>query len=39
MKKLTTLLLSAAMILSLAGCGGKQDPKEIYDAAAKRRRS
>ena len=36
MKKLTTLLLSAAMILSLAGCGGKQDPKEIYDAAAKK---
>lgn len=36
MKKLTTMLLSAAMILSLAGCGGKQDPKEIYDAAAKK---
>lgn len=36
MKKLSTILLSAALILSLAGCGKAQDPKEIYDAASKK---
>lgn len=36
MKKCLTLLLTVAMILSLAACGGKKDPKAIYDEASKK---
>ncbi len=35
MKKVSVLLFTAAMALSLAGCGG-QNPKKIYDDAAKK---
>lgn len=31
MKKYLTLLLSAAMVLSLAGCGGGKDARTIYE--------
>ena len=36
MKKVGAFLLTAAMVLSLVGCGSKQDPKEIYDAGMKK---
>ncbi|MCI8296467.1 MAG: hypothetical protein HFG22_11450 [Lachnospiraceae bacterium] len=36
MKKVSAVLLAMAMVLSLASCGSKQDPKEIYDAAVKK---
>ena len=36
MKKYLTLLLSAAMVLSLAGCGGGKDARTIYDEASKK---
>lgn len=36
MKKCLTLLLAAAMALSLAACGSAKDPKAIYDDAAKK---
>lgn len=36
MKKCLALLLSAAMVLSLAGCGGGKDAKTIYDEASKK---
>ncbi len=36
MKKVSAFLLTMAAVLSLAGCGSKQDPKEIYDAAMKK---
>lgn len=36
MKRVCAILLTMAMVISLAGCGGKQDPKEIYDAATKK---
>ena len=36
MKKYFALLLSAAMVLSLAGCGGGKDARTIYDEASKK---
>ena len=36
MKKVCAFLLTAAMVLSMTGCGSKQDPKEVYDAAMKK---
>lgn len=36
MKKVCAFLLTAAMAISMIGCGGKQDPKEMYDAAVKK---
>lgn len=36
MKKCLTFLLTAAMVLSLAGCGGGKDAKTIYDEASKK---
>lgn len=36
MKKCLALLLSAAMVLSLAGCGGGKDARTIYDEASKK---
>lgn len=36
MKKFLALILSAAMVLSLAACGGGKDPKVIYDEASKK---
>ncbi|MDO4330696.1 MAG: hypothetical protein Q4C66_15365 [Lachnospiraceae bacterium] len=35
MKKLLSIVLTMALVLSLAGCS-KPDPKEIYDAASKK---
>ena len=36
MKKVLALLLSAAMVLSMAGCGGGKDARTIYDEASKK---
>lgn len=36
MKKCLTFLLTAVMVLSLAGCGGAKDAKTIYDEASKK---
>lgn len=36
MKKCLSLLLMAAMALSLTACGGTKDPKVIYDEASKK---
>lgn len=38
MKRLSAILLTFAMAVSLAGCGGKKDPKEIYDDAVKKQK-
>lgn len=36
MKKFLSVVLSACMVLSFAGCGAGQDGKEVYDAANKK---
>lgn len=34
--KVTSVILSAAMVFSMAACGKKVDPKEVFDAAVKK---